>query len=182
MSGQRPFGQVIAEHRTLLGLSPRGAARLLNLTPSLLEDLESGHVLPTPAIRQLFEATYTIDLSSTATRETGDVVIPPASYDEASEMLLVGNLGVRFRIGVDDNDVLFRGFSAAYRRAHRLGPAEMIRLGVNDMETLAALADLTDLDLDERARFWFGQDRTEGQSFSTLLAMSRPRRRDHDEQ
>ncbi len=165
---------MVAEARTVLGMSTMGAASKLGMTEALLEDIETGLIPMNPQLQQVFEECYGIDLSQSHSGEREHAVRKELSYDAKAGILRVDDLGVRFRIGVDDNDVLFRGFSSAVRRLRRLAPSVPIRLRTADMPMLALLADLDDPELDDRARFWFGQDPANVQSFSTLLRLSRP--------
>lgn len=151
-----------------------GAASKLGMTKALLEDIEEGLVPMNPQLQQLFEERYGIDLSMSQDGPREHVERRPMTYDAEEGLLRIDTLGVRFRVGVDDNDVLFRGFSSAVRRLRRLAPSVPLRLRAADMPMLAQLADLDDPELDDRARFWFGQDVGNGQSFSVLLRLSVP--------
>lgn len=175
MSGAT-FGDMVAEARAVLGMSTIGAAGKLGMTESLLEDIERGLIPLNPQLQVVFEECYGIDLSflGDETGEREHVARREMTYDAKEGILRIDDLGVRFRIGVDDNDVLFRGYSAAIRRLRRLSPSVPLRLRTTDMPMLAMLADLDDPELDDRARFWFGQDPANVQSFSVLLRLSRP--------
>lgn len=180
MSGST-FGDKVAETRTLLGMSKAGAAGILGMTESLLEDIESGLVPMNDQLKAVFEDAYQVDLSIIDDGPREHTERKLMTYDAESGILRIDDLGVRFRVGEDDNDVLFRGYSAAIRRLRRLSPSVPLRLRAADMPMLAKLADLEDPELDERARFWFGQDLHNGQSFAVLLRLSRPPSSSKDE-
>lgn len=173
MSGKH-FGDAVAEARTVLGMSRAGAAGTMGMTESLLEDIESGLVEMNDALRAVFEDTYGIDLSTVVEGHREHVERKPLTYDVDAGILHVDSLGVRFRPGVDNNDVLLRGFSSAIRRLRRTAPGVPIRLRAADLPMLARLIDLDDPELDDRAKFWFGQDAASAQSFSILLRLSLP--------
>ncbi len=168
------FGDKVAEARTVLGMSKMGAASTLGMTESLLQDIEDGLVPMNDHLKTLFEETYGIDLAMVQDGPREKVERKLMSYDAEAGILRIDDLGVRFRVGEDDNDVLFRGYSSAIRRLRRLAPSVPLRLRAADMPVLASLADLEDPELDQRARFWFGQSLEEGQSFAVLLRLSRP--------
>lgn len=174
MAGKQTFGEAVAAARTLLGITTSGAAGMLQMTEPLLADIESGVVEPNEVLRDIFEKAYDLDLSWVSFGPREHVERQQLSYDEDAGILTVDNLGVRFRVGVDDNDVLLRGFSSAVRRLRCLTPDVPINLRADDMPVLAQLIDLTDSELDARARFWFGQDREDGQSFAMLMRLSNP--------
>lgn len=172
---QKNFGDAVAEARTILGMSLTGAAGKMGMTESLLKDIESGEIPMNDALQEVFEAAYEIDLSGVTTAARREhVERRPLVYDAEEGVLRVDNLGVRFRRGVDDNDVLLRGFSSAIRRLRRLAPDVPIRLRAHDLPVLAQLVDLDDPELDDRAQFWFGQDAVNAQSFTVLLRLSQP--------
>lgn len=158
----------------MLGMSVMGAAAQLGMTETLLEDIEAGLVEMNPQLQQMFESLYGIDLSTATSGPREHAKRRPLTYDAESGILRIDDLGVRFRVGEDDNNVLFRGFSSAIRRLRGLPPSVPIRLRAVDLPMLAQLADLDDPDLDARAQFWFGQDSETGQSFSVLLRLSQP--------
>ena len=170
------FGDMVAEARTVLGISKAGAAAQLSMPESLLDDIETGLIPGNPQLKALFEDLYGIDLSAASDTPREHVERRPLTYDSEAGILQVGNLGIRFRVGEDDNDVLFRGFSSAVRRLRRLSPDVPIRLRTADLPMLAKLADLDDPELDSRARFWFGQDPENQQRFGVLLRLSLPPR------
>lgn len=174
MAANQTFGESVAEARALLGMSVTGAAGTLQMTESMLEDIEDGLVDMNPELQEIFERAYSIDLTSAVSGPPRYVEREPLSYDAEAGLLKIGSLGVRFRKGVDDNDVLLRGFSSAVRRLRRLSPSVPIKLRAADMPMLAQLMDLEDPDLDARARFWFGQPADNAQSFSTLMRLSLP--------
>ena len=122
MDGQKTFGETVAEARTMLGMSITGAAGKLEMTEALLTDIEDGLVEMNPALQETFERAYTIDLSGALQGRRLPVARRPLTYDAERGVLQIDNFGVRFRVGVDSNDVLLRGFSSALRRLRRLAP------------------------------------------------------------
>lgn len=171
---QKNFGDAVAEARAMLGMSITGAAGKMGMTESLLTDIESGMVEMNGALQEVFESAYGIDLSNVTSGHRQHAERRPMVYDEQEGVLRIDNLGIRFRRGVDDNDVLLRGFSSAIRRLRRLAPDVPIRLRANDLPVLAQLIDLDDPELDDRAKFWLGQDAVNAQSFTVLLRLSQP--------
>lgn len=168
------FGEAVAEARTILGVSLTGAAGMVGMTESLLKDIEAGEIPMNDSLRETFEKAYDIDLSNVDAAPRAHLERRPMVYDDTAGVLRIDTLGIRFRHGVDDNDVLLRGFSSAVRRLRRLAPDQPIRLRANDLPVLAQLIDLDDPELDDRAQFWFGQNAATAQSFSILLRLSQP--------
>ena len=171
---KKNFGEAVAEARTVVGMSMTGAAGKLGMTEGLLADIEAGEIEMNDALKEVFEAAYGIDLSGVTSEPREHAERRPMVYDAEEGILRIDNLGIRFRPGIDDNDVLLRGFSSAIRRLRRLAPDVPIRLRANDLPVLAQLVDLNDPELDDRAQFWFGQDAITAQSFTVLLRLSRP--------
>lgn len=167
------FAHAVATARSLLGYSIEGAAGALGIPESMLCDVENGHIELTEELRTLFEAAYGIALDTLVPIARVHQPRTPIAYDPTQGILRVGTLGVRFRHGSDDNDVLLRGFSSAIRRLRRLPPSVPLQLRSVDMPILANLLDLTDPELDQRAQFWFGQTPQTAQSFGTALRLSR---------
>lgn len=159
--------------RTLVGYSVEGAATALGISTSLLSDIESGTVDLNAELQALIEDRYGIGLESLLREAPNYRPRTPISYDAAKGILRVGTLGVRFRIGLDDNDVLLRGFSSAVRRQRQFPPSVPLQLRRADLPVLATLLDLEDPDLDSRAQFWFGQTPQTAQSFRAMLKLSR---------
>lgn len=162
-----------ATARSLLGYSIEGAAETMGIPTSILEDVESGDIEIGAELKELFESTYGIKLESLMRPASEHRPRTPLAYDATQGILRVGTLGVRYRHGVDDNDVLLRGFSSAVRRQRQLPPSVPLQLRKVDMPVLATLLDLTDPELDERAQFWFGQTPQTAQSFGAILRLSR---------
>ena len=164
----------IATARTLVGYSLEGAARSLGVSESLLRDLESGAVDVNLEMQELIEDTYGIRLSKLISQAPTNTPRVPLSYDAALGVLRVGSLGVRFRLGLDDNDMLLRGLSSAVRRQRQVPPSVPLQLRKADLSLLSTLLDLDDEQLDERARFWFGQTPLTSQSFRAMLRLAKP--------
>ncbi len=162
-----------ATARTLVGYSVEGAATALGVTAGLVRDIESGAVELTPDLRALMEDAYGISLASLIQEAPARLPRTPISYDATNGVLRVGTLGVRFRLGLDDNDVLLRGFTSAVRRQRQLPPSIPLQLRKADLPVLATLLDLTDEDLDRRAQFWFGQTPQTAQGFRRMLKLAK---------
>jgi len=171
VAGEDTLGNAAATARTLLGYSLAGAADRLGIPETILIEAESGRLDITPEMKKMFEDCYGIELE-TLVKERTYAPRTPMAYDAASGILRVGTLGVRFHVGLDDNDVLLRGFSSAVRRQRKLPPSVPLQLRSADLPVLASLLDLTDTDLDARAQFWFGQTDQTAQSFGTMLRLS----------
>ena len=169
------FGEAVGEARSMLSLSKEGAAARLGMSTAMLEDVESGLIPPNPVLVAKFEEAYEIRINLENTRTERDhAPRRPLVYDAEQGRLTLGEMVVEFRVGVDDNDHLLGQFSGALRRLRRQSPGTPLTLRQADLPMLAQLIDLEDPELDQRARFWFGQDPREGQSFATLLKLSRP--------
>ena len=125
-------------------------------------------------MKELIEEAYGIRLSKLISQAPTNTPRVPLSYDAALGVLRVGSLGVRFRLGLDDNDVLLRGFSSAVRRQRQAPPSVPMQLRKADLSLLSTLLDLNDEHLDERARFWFGQTGQTAQSFRAMLRLAKP--------
>ena len=166
-------GHAVATARTLVGYSIEGAAAVLGIPISLLRDLESGAVCLNDELQERIEIAYGIRLSKLMTENDSEEPRTLIAYDAALGVLRVGILGVRFRLGLDDNDVLLRGFSSAVRRQRQIPPSVPLQLRRSDLAVLSTLLDLDDEELDQRARFWFGQTLQTGQSFTQMLRMAR---------
>lgn len=167
------LAHAVATARALLGYSVEGAAEMLGIPVSIVKDAENGDIEINAELQALFESKYGIELSALVRPATEHNPRTPIAYDAAQGILRVGTLGVRFRLGLDDNDVLLRGFSSAVRRQRQLPPSVPLQLRKVDMPVLATLLDLSDPELDERAQFWFGQTPQTAQSFGTILRLSR---------
>ena len=172
-TGEDSLAHAVATARSLLGYSTEGAAETMGIPVSILRDAENGDIEINAELRELFETTYGIKLENLVRPATEHRPRTPIAYDAAQGILRVGTLGVRFRLGIDDNDVLLRGFSSAVRRQRQLPPSVPLQLRKADMPVLATLLDLSDPELDERAQFWFGQTPQTAQSFGAILRMSR---------
>lgn len=172
-AGVDTLAHAVATARSLLGYSVEGAAETLGIPVSILRDAESGAIDINSELQELFESGYGIELKTLVRATPEHRPRTPIAYDAAQGVLRVGTLGVRFRLGLDSNDVLLRGFSSAIRRQRQLPPSVPLQLRKADMPVLAALLDLDDPELDERAQFWFGQTPQTAQSFSTILRLSR---------
>lgn len=168
-----PLGQAAATARTVLGYSVAGAADRLGIPATILEQAESGSLEINDELKAMLEDCYGVELNSLAEKRPNHVPRTPMAYDAAQGILRVGTLGVRFRVGVDDNDLLLRGFSSAVRRQRQFPPSVPLQLRKADMPVLASLLDLDDPELDQRAQFWFGQTPQTAQSFRTMLRLSR---------
>jgi len=158
-----------ATARTLVGFSIEGAAEALGMPAMVLREIEAGELTLNDELKVLMEKTYGMSLDGLAKGESTYVPRTPVSYDSERKILRVGSLGVRFDHHVDDNDVLLRGFSSAVRRQRQTPPSVPLMLRRVDLPVLSELLDLDDPELDERARFWFGQTAQTAQSFSTML-------------
>lgn len=169
----RALAEAAATARTMLGYSIEGAAESMGVAVSILRDAESGSAPINTQLRLLMEQCYGTDLDVYLPRHPGFRPRTPLEYDEDNGVLRVGTLGIRFRKGVDTNDDLLRGFSAAIRRQRRLPPSVPLRLRSADIPVLAELLDLTDPELDERAHFWFGQTPETQQGFKQLLGIAK---------
>lgn len=164
----------VATARTLVGYSVEGAARALGISEALLRDVESGAVGLNEELQSLIEEKYGIRLSKLIEQAPTNTPRIPISYDVTIGVLRVGSLGVRFRLGLDDNDVILRGLSSAIRRQRQIPPSIPLQLRKADLATLSTLLDLDDTDLDVRARFWFGQTPQTAQSFRRMLLLAKP--------
>ena len=162
-----------ATARTVVGYSLEGAASALGVSTALLSDVEGTTAPLSDAMRRNMEATYGITLDRLIAQMPGHSMRTSLSYDAEAGILRIGELGVRFRAGVQSNDELLRGFSAAVRRQRQIPPSVPLHLRSTDMHVLAELLDLDDSQLDERAQFWLGQTPETRQSFSTSLRLSR---------
>ena len=169
----RALAEAAATARTMVGYSIEGAAEALGITASILKDAEGGSVPINTQLRLRMEQVYGSGLEAYLPKHPGVRPRTPLEYDEETAILRVGTLGVRFRKGVDSNDDLLRGFSAAIRRQRRLPPSVPLRLRSLDIPILAELLDLTDPELDERAHFWFGQTPETQQGFKQLLRIAK---------
>lgn len=169
----RALAEAAATARTMLGYSIDGAAEAMGIASSILRDAESGSVPINTQLRLLMEQCYGTTLETYLPQHPGFRPRTPLEYDEANGVLRVGTLGVRFQKGVDSNDDLLRGFSAAIRRQRRLPPSVPLRLRALDIPILAELLDLTDPELDDRAHFWFGQTPETQQGFRQLLRIAK---------
>lgn len=174
MSENQTFGDAVGEARSMLSLSRSAAAERLGMPESMLEDIEVGIIPPNPALIAAFEESYEINFDLTKITEREHAPRKPLEYDPVAGVLTVGSMKINHRAGVDDNNHLFGQFSGAVRRLRRLAPSTPVKVRSADLPMLAQLADLEDPELDERARFWFGQDLVNGQSFASLLRLSRP--------
>lgn len=170
---RNPLAYAAATARSLLGYSVEGAAAALDIPVSILRDAEEGHIDINDELRSRMERGYGIDLSSLVKKSPDFKPRTPIAYDAAQGILRVGTLGVRFRIGLDSNDVLLRGFSSAIRRQRQLPPSVPLQLRKADLTVLASLLDLEDPELDERAQFWFGQTPLTAQGFRRMLTLAR---------
>lgn len=171
--GSVDLAHAAATARSLLGYSIEGAAAALDIPVSIVRDAEEGLVEINSELRARLESCYGIDLGSLVRKSPDFKPRTPLGYDAAQGVLRVGTLGVRFRIGLDSNDVLLRGFSSAVRRQRQLPPSVPLQLRKVDIPVLASLLDLEDPELDERAQFWFGQTPQTTQSFRRMLKLAR---------
>ena len=119
------------------------------------------------------ESTYGVTLDRLIAQVPGHATHKSLSYNAKDGILRIGELGVRFRPGIQSNDELLRGFSAAVRRQRQLPPSGPLHLRSTDIQVLAELLDIDDPQLDERAQFWFGHTPETRHSFSTCLRLSR---------
>lgn len=168
-----PLAHAAATARSLLGYSVEGAAEALDIPLSIMRDAEAGLVEINAELRERMEKCYGIDLDSLIKKSPDYKPRTPIAYDAAQGVLRIGTLGVRFRIGLDSNDVLLRGFSSAVRRQRQLPPSVPLQLRKVDLPVLASLLDLEDPELDERAQFWFGQTPQTAQGFRRMLTLAR---------
>lgn len=168
-----PLGQAAATARSVIGYSVEGAAARLGIPATILEEVESGSIEINNELKAMLEECYGVELGSLVKKRPDYAPRTPIAYDAAQGILRVGTLGVRFRVGLDGNDSLLRGFSSAVRRQRQLPPSVPLQLRKADMPVLASLLDLDDPELDERAQFWFGQTPQTAQSFQTMLRLSR---------
>ena len=81
MAANQTFGESVAEARALLGMSVTGAAGTLQMTESMLEDIEDGLVDMNPELQEIFERAYSIDLTSAVSGPPRYVEREPLSYD-----------------------------------------------------------------------------------------------------
>jgi len=162
-----------ATARSLLGYSIEGAAEALEIPVSIVRDAEDGAIPINDELRVRMEECYGIDLESLLRKSPEYKPRTPIGYDAAQGVLRIGTLGVRFRMGLDSNDVLLRGFSSAIRRQRQLPPSVPLQLRKVDIPVLASLLDLEDPELDERAQFWFGQTSQTAQGFRKMLKLAK---------
>ncbi len=168
----RDLASAASTARTLIGYSIEGAAEAMGVAPSILSDAETGHAPINTVMRFQMEQLYGVKLENFISSRPEWKPRTPLEYNAEQGVLRVGTLGVRFRVGIDDNDALLRGFSAAIRRQRRLPPSVPLRLRAADIPVLATLLDLEDPELDERAQFWFGQTPETAQGFRQLLRIA----------
>lgn len=181
MSGLQPpadsesseLAHAAATARSLIGYSIEGAGEAMDVAASIIKDAEDGLVEINGELRDRMEACYGVALESLLRKSPDYRPRTPISYDAAQGVLRIGTLGVRFRIGLDSNDVLLRGFSSAIRRQRQLPPSVPLQLRKVDLPVLASLLDLDDPELDERAQFWFGQTPQTAQGFRRMLTLAR---------
>jgi hypothetical protein len=159
--------------RSLIGYSVEGAAEAMNVAASIIQDAEDGTVEINGELRVRMETCYGVALESLLRKSPEYDQRAPIGYDAAQGVLRIGTLGVRFRMGLDSNDVLLRGFSSGMRRQRQLPPSVPLELRKVDIPVLASLLDLDDPELDERAQFWFGQTPQTAQGFRRLLTLAR---------
>lgn len=171
--GPVDLAHAAATARSLLGYSIEGAAEALDIPASILRDAEEGLAEINDDLRTAMEACYGIELASLVRKSPDFKPRTPIGYDAAQGVLRIGTLGVRFRIGLDSNDVLLRGFSSAIRRQRQLPPSVPLQLRKVDLPVLASLLDLDDPELDERAQFWFGQTPQTAQGFRKMITLAR---------
>jgi hypothetical protein len=117
--GVDSMAYAVATARSLLGYSVAGAAETLGIPESIVRDAESGAVEINAELQELFESCYGIQLSTLVSPVAAEKPRTPIAYDVAKGILRIGTLGIRFRLGLDDNDILLRGFSSAIRRQRR---------------------------------------------------------------
>jgi len=171
--GPVDLAHAAATARSLIGYSIEGAAEALDIPASIVRDAEDGLVEINDDLRRAMESCYGIDLTSLVRKSPDFKPRTTIGYDAAQGVLRIGTLGVRFRIGLDSNDVLLRGFSSAIRRQRQLPPSIPLQLRKVDLPVLASLLDLEDPELDERAQFWFGQTPQTAQGFQKMLTLAR---------
>lgn len=177
------MAHAIKTARSVLGYSVEGVSEQLNIPTAIIREAEGGELEINDELRAVFEKFYGIDLSTLVRKSSNYAPRTPVSYDPTKGIVRVGKLAIRFRLGVDDNDRLLRGFSSAVRRQRQLPPSVPLQLRSADMPVLATLLDLDDPELDERAQFWFGQTPQTAQSFRTMLRLCRtPERAAADDQ
>jgi len=151
------LAQAAVAARTLLGYSLQGAAEGLEIEESILFNIEDGTMPINGEMREAMESFYDVDLDRFISNKADYVPRVVPEYDEERGLVVLGSMGVRFRVGVDENDALLRGYSAAVRRLRGLAPSVPLQIRHADVPILAGLLDLTDPELEDRARFWFGQ-------------------------
>lgn len=169
----RALGAAITSARSVLGYSIEGAATSIGISPTILSAAENAEIAINSALRLQIETSFEMDLDQFIVDPVELSTREPLEYDEKNGILRVGKLGVAFRLGVDSNDVLLRGFSSAIRSERGVAVNEPLRLRVADLPVLAHLVDLNDPELDERAQFWFGQTPETKQGFRFLLKVAR---------
>jgi hypothetical protein len=162
-----------ATARSLLGYSIEGAAEALDIPVSIVRDAEDGVIPINDELRVRMEECYGIDLESLLRKSPEYNPRTQIGYDAAQGVLRIGTLGVRFRMGLDSNDVLLRGFSSAIRRQRQLPPSVPLQVRKVDIPLLASLLDLEDPELDDRAQFWFGQTSQTAQGFRKMLKLAK---------
>jgi len=162
-----------ATARSLLGYSIEGAAAALEIPVSIVRDAEMGVIPINDELRERMQECYGIELDSLLRKSPEFKPRTAIGYDAAQGVLRIGTLGVRFRMGLDSNDVLLRGFSSATRRQRQLPPSVPLQLRKVDIPVLASLLDLEDPELDERAQFWFGQTSQTAQGFRKMLKLAK---------
>ncbi|NNC79967.1 MAG: helix-turn-helix transcriptional regulator [Acidimicrobiales bacterium] len=151
------LAQAAVAARTLLGYSLKGAAEGLEIEESILSNIEHGTMPLNGEMREAMESFYDVDLDRFISNKAEYVPRVVPEYDEDRGLVVLGSMGVRFRVGVDENDALLRGYSAAVRRLRGLAPSVPLQIRHADVPILAGLLDLSDPELEDRARFWFGQ-------------------------
>lgn len=167
------LGAAIATARSVLGYSVEGAAASIGINPTILRAAEAGEFTINSALRLQVEQSFELDLEQFMVDRSEFAPRHQLEYDSEHGILRVGKLGVAFRVGVDSNDVLLRGFSSAVRSERGMAVTEPLRLRTADLGVLAQLIDLDDPELDERAQFWFGQTPETRQGFRFLLSVAR---------
>lgn len=174
MSDNQTFGDAVGEARAMLSLSLRASAERLGMSETMLEDIERGIIPPNPRLIDAFEKAYEIKFNLDKVTEREHAPRQPLEYDAELGTLTIGSMSIQFRAGVDDNNELLGQFSGALRRLRRLSPSTPLTLRTADLPILAQLLDLEDPELDDKARFWFGQPVAESHSLATRLRLSRP--------
>ncbi len=164
--------EAVGKARALLGYSIDGAADRLGISPSILRDAEDGAFEINDQLLALIESGYGIELETLMRPKTEYAPRTPLAYDAENGVLRVGTLGVRFRVGEDDNNLLLRGFSSAVRRQRHTPLSEPLQLRKADIVVLGELLDIDDPELDERAQFWFGQTEQTAQGFRRMLLLA----------